>query len=192
MTTDRNEHQARKLLALGLDEFGHHTEAANVRAGIDLDDYRVDLWAIRAALDSQPAAAPGIDLAYIRSLVGNWRTSKLRDGMGWQEAVSLCADQLEVGLSLIEQADASAKGAHCATCNGHGMVGGLLPAGGYESEPCPDCIPKSGSEALTSAARQIVEGARKKAGGGWWMVSPAEMDELRSALAQASDAEMRP
>ncbi len=52
-----NEQQARALLALGLDEFGHHTEAANVRKGIDLDDYKVDLWAIRAALDAQPAAA---------------------------------------------------------------------------------------------------------------------------------------
>lgn len=52
-----NEQQARSLLALGLDEFGHHTEAENVRNGIDLDDYKVDLWAIRAALDTQPAAA---------------------------------------------------------------------------------------------------------------------------------------
>lgn len=57
MTTGRNEHQARKLLALGLDEFGHHTEAANVRAGIDLDDYKVELWAILAALNAKPAAA---------------------------------------------------------------------------------------------------------------------------------------
>jgi hypothetical protein len=60
-----NEQQARQLLALGLDEFGHHTEAANVRGGIDLDDYKVDLWAIRAALDSQPAAAPAIDLSEV-------------------------------------------------------------------------------------------------------------------------------
>ncbi len=50
-----NEQQARQLLALGLDEFGHHTEAANVRKGIDLDDYKVDLWAIRAALDAKPS-----------------------------------------------------------------------------------------------------------------------------------------
>lgn len=50
-----NEQQARQLLALGLDEFGHHTEAANVRKGIDLDEYKVDLWAIRAALDAQPS-----------------------------------------------------------------------------------------------------------------------------------------
>jgi len=36
--------------------------------------------------------------------------------------------------------DASPKSDSCATCNGHGMVGGLLPAGGgYESEPCPHC-----------------------------------------------------
>ncbi len=83
MTTDRNEHQARKLLALGLDEFGHHTEAANVRKGIDLDDYKVDLWAIRAALGAQPSpvvkqnlttdpAAPGIDLKAFREPVAFW------------------------------------------------------------------------------------------------------------------------
>jgi hypothetical protein len=53
-----NEQQARKLLALGLDEFGHHTEAYNVRNGIDRDVYKAELWAIRAALDAQPAAAP--------------------------------------------------------------------------------------------------------------------------------------
>lgn len=28
----------------------------------------------------------------------------------------------------------------CKTCNGHGMIGGLLPnGGGYDGEPCPDC-----------------------------------------------------
>lgn len=28
----------------------------------------------------------------------------------------------------------------CQTCNGQGMVGGLLPnGGGYDGEPCPDC-----------------------------------------------------
>ncbi len=29
--------------------------------------------------------------------------------------------------------------APCQTCNGHGMVGGLTPHSGYDSEPCPDC-----------------------------------------------------
>lgn len=28
----------------------------------------------------------------------------------------------------------------CEACNGHGMIGGLLPAGGgYESETCSEC-----------------------------------------------------
>lgn len=70
-----NEQQARKLLALGLDEFGHHTEAANVRKGVDLDDYKVDLWAIRAALDAHPAAAQeavGVD-AYDDALDQLWK-----------------------------------------------------------------------------------------------------------------------
>ena len=49
--------------------------------------------------------------------------------------------------------------------------------------------PKGGSDALASAASRIVNGARKKAGGGWWMVSPSEMDELRDAL-QATSAEV--
>lgn len=30
----------------------------------------------------------------------------------------------------------------CLTCNGHGMVGGLLPGdGGYDGQDCPDCNP---------------------------------------------------
>ncbi|OWT55538.1 hypothetical protein CEY09_30070, partial [Achromobacter marplatensis] len=31
----------------------------------------------------------------------------------------------------------------CATCGGHGMVGGLTQHSGYEAEPCPDCSPAS-------------------------------------------------
>ena len=49
-----DQQRAREFLALGLDEFGHHTEAANVRKGIDLDCYRTELWAITAALRAAP------------------------------------------------------------------------------------------------------------------------------------------
>ena len=110
MTTDRNERQARKLLALGLDEFGHHTEAANVRAGIDLDDYRVDLWAIRAALDSQTAAAPGIDLTPLWRLSDEWLKALGVRGLGNEEKRLrwALAKELRDALSLI---DASPKGA---------------------------------------------------------------------------------
>lgn len=35
----------------------------------------------------------------------------------------------------------------CMTCNGHGMIGGLLPnGGGYESDPCPDCTAPAPAE----------------------------------------------
>lgn len=36
----------------------------------------------------------------------------------------------------------------CDHCNGHGMVGGLLPnGGGYDGQPCPDCTaPKPTAE----------------------------------------------
>lgn len=27
----------------------------------------------------------------------------------------------------------------CEACNGHGLIGGLLPGGGYESETCSEC-----------------------------------------------------
>lgn len=80
-----NEQQARALLALGLDEFGHHTEAANVRKGIDLDDYKVDLWAIRAALDAQPAAAQ-------EAVVWQWRCP--RADTDWSDCDKSLYDEL--------------------------------------------------------------------------------------------------
>ncbi|MFY3433945.1 hypothetical protein ACOTI9_14960 [Achromobacter mucicolens] len=54
--------------------------------------------------------------------------------------------------------------APCQTCNGHGMLGGLTPHSGYESEPCPDCTPpasaqddaKDGWSIDTSAGRPIL------------------------------------
>ena len=133
MTTDRNERQARKLLALGLDEFGHHTEAANVRAGIDLDDYRVDLWAIRAALDSQTAAAPGIDLTPLWRLSDEWLKALGVRGLGNEEKRLrwALAKELRDALSLI---DASPKG---TTLNEQfGSAEGLgSPKGGSEAQP---------------------------------------------------------
>lgn len=38
------------LLSWGLDEYGWHTEAENARNGIDLDEYKPELWSIKAAL----------------------------------------------------------------------------------------------------------------------------------------------
>lgn len=35
----------------------------------------------------------------------------------------------------------------CQTCDGNGMIGGLLPnGGGHDSEPCPDCAAQKGSQ----------------------------------------------
>ena len=28
----------------------------------------------------------------------------------------------------------------CGMCNGEGLIGGLTPHNGYESEDCPDCL----------------------------------------------------
>ena len=48
--TPNIEQQARAMLALGLDEYGHHNEAENVRRGDDLECYKVELFALRRAL----------------------------------------------------------------------------------------------------------------------------------------------
>lgn len=53
-----DQQRARELLALGLDEYGHHNEATNVRLGIDLDCYQVELWSITAALRAAPEWQP--------------------------------------------------------------------------------------------------------------------------------------
>ncbi|MEI4518646.1 MULTISPECIES: hypothetical protein [unclassified Stenotrophomonas] len=50
--------------------------------------------------------AQGIDLGYIRAMAARWRTDRMREGMGWQEAVSSCADQLDVALALLDGRDA--------------------------------------------------------------------------------------
>ncbi|GEM_PF-1890592 len=50
------EGRAREAVALALDERGHHTEADNVRNGIDLNEYREALSIARNALAKQPAA----------------------------------------------------------------------------------------------------------------------------------------
>ncbi len=103
-----------------------------------------DLPAKVKALASTPAA-PGIDLEQFREAVTYWRDTALRD-MRHQNGP--LHEQVVEAQRLLALIDASPKSDSCATCNGHGMVGGLLSAGGgYESEPCPDCSPKGGSEA---------------------------------------------
>lgn len=45
----------------------------------------------------------------------------------------------------------------CQTCNGQGMIGGLLPnGGGYDSEPCPDCAAPKPTAEDSSAVRDAV------------------------------------
>ena len=52
--------------------------------------------------------AQGIDLTYIREMAARWRMDEMREGMGWREAISNCADQLDVALALIDsQRDAA-------------------------------------------------------------------------------------
>ena len=55
----------------------------------------------------------------------------------------------------------AAPSAQCLTCNGHGMIGGLLPnGGGYESHPCPDCAAPAAPDhsALTADRLWPVDG----------------------------------
>lgn len=54
-------------------------------------------------------ADKAVDLTYIRELASSWRTVKMREGMGWREAVSHCADNLDVALSLIDNPCDAAK-----------------------------------------------------------------------------------
>ena len=61
MSVDPIEQRARELLALGLDEYGHHSEAANVREGVDLDSYKADLWSIAAAIRAKQPSAQEAD-----------------------------------------------------------------------------------------------------------------------------------
>ena len=50
--------ESREILALSLGEFGHYQEAENVLKGIDLDEYRFELYAIQSALSKRGAAVP--------------------------------------------------------------------------------------------------------------------------------------
>lgn len=78
-------------------------------------------------------AAPGIDLT---TLIPAEREQPELMLATWHEVAgwNMCVAEIR------RRIDASPKSDSCATCNGHGMVGGLLPAGGgYESEPCPHC-----------------------------------------------------
>lgn len=91
MTDDQQ--RAKELLALGLDEYGHHVEAANVRKGIDLDVYRTELWSITAALHAAPEwhpidTAPKDERILVRSASGmvyaaNWVKNPWTSEEGW-------------------------------------------------------------------------------------------------------------
>lgn len=115
-------------------------------------------------------AAPGIDPTGVRELlirrIAQWKSHIPADsdaqgtrairthahpGMegetDYNNDVALYREGIAVMQEALTMIDASPKGGTCGTCNGHGMIGGLLPAGGgYESEPCPDCSPKGGSD----------------------------------------------
>ena len=102
-------------------------------------------------VESTPAA-PGIDLVRVQAAL-KYAEAAARHNTHTE----LAADFAD----LIRRIDASPKGAHCATCNGHGAVGGLLPAGGgYESEPCPDC---SGPSIARQFDRAVLEPMRQEA-----------------------------
>jgi hypothetical protein len=50
------------------------------------------------------------------------------------------AETLDDDFNIGHHHSAAPATAECRTCNGHGMVGGLLPnGGGYQSDQCPEC-----------------------------------------------------
>lgn len=50
----------------------------------------------------------------------------------------------------------------CQTCNGKGMIGGLLPnGGGYDGQPCPDCAAPQ-TEPLSAAMADIAAERRRQ------------------------------
>ncbi|QYW02190.1 hypothetical protein CPT_Sonora_089 [Stenotrophomonas phage Sonora] len=81
----------------------------SIRWGADAENSRHDIPlydGLNPIHYQQPAQ--GIDLTYIRELAKNWRKCLMRPGMGWREAVSNCADELDVALALIDnQSDAA-------------------------------------------------------------------------------------
>lgn len=92
-----SQQQSRDLLGMCLDEQGAHTEAQNVRAGVDLESYELELRLIGqllrfglntprghelAALASQPqapaAAVPEVTRQDVYTLIGHSAGLKLR------------------------------------------------------------------------------------------------------------------
>jgi len=210
---------ARKLLWIAYVWNDHNFDAAHKVAlklaqefGIESFDQANDWLTEQAKLiDASPApAAPGIDLA---DLADTWVRSNPDPKMTVRQALNMCARSLRDALI-----DASPKGGTCGTCNGHGMVGGLLPAGGgYESEPCPDC---SGPSIARQFDRSVLEPMRQAKvdspkGGRDWEATDADIaawqqrhdlagafgsktdaraafEDARSAESAAGDAEVQP
>ncbi len=168
------------------------------RAGLtDCDDPGEAIDVIRERLERRVAelerqllartpAAPGIDLRQFRDAVVAWSDKAYEESHNPEHPTIQQADRL---LALIDgQADASQNGSHCATCNGHGMVGGLLPVGGgYESDPCPDCsgpsIARQFDRAVLDPMRQEAKASRPEGGSEARQAGVVESDALIRALA---------
>lgn len=73
------------LLSSYLDDGGWHTEAENVRNGVDLESYENELslidWLLRHAHLAQPSQA--VDVGAIREVIEEMRDSKYFDRNGW-------------------------------------------------------------------------------------------------------------
>lgn len=71
----------------------------------------------------------------------------------------------------------------CQTCNGKGMIGGLLPnGGGYDGEPCPDC-----SAPQATAEDSSVVQADVAMPGGYKLVPIKPTDLMLDAAVNAGD-----
>lgn len=125
-----------------------------------------------AILNGTPAA-PGIDLEQFREAVAHWKRDLHDDYKGGH--IHDGGEAMRKADRLLRLIDDSQNGGKCCTCEGHGMIGGLLPAGGgYESEPCPDCSPKGGNDEANIPAPH--RECYSEDGGDSWYEHPADAE----------------
>jgi nitroreductase len=92
----------------------------------------------------------------------------------------------------------TAPAAKCATCNGHGLVGGFMQDGSGHGEGCPDCNPEPAPAAEVPVLREILRGIDKDEGdSAWWETSTgaefgakklAELEAIWPAAAEVPEA----
>ena len=85
---------------------------------------------------------------------GNWSVVRWHEGYPRYLAPHMPFLGMHAAKKLAAEVNAAIAKAACATCNGHGMIGGFVGGGapGYVSEACPDCNNTAPLAALQPAA----------------------------------------